>query len=96
MAPDVTDDIALASPNPDNDSITSNIDYDIPSCFDAFNASNVLGCVKGIKKSLKEQIRDAQAITGLPLDTKLYPKIQGPDKRFYHLCVYFKLKDDPS
>jgi len=63
MAPDVTDDIAPASPNPDNDSIASNIDYNIPSRFDALNASSVLGRVEGTKKSLNEQIRDAEAIT---------------------------------
>ncbi|KAK4119756.1 hypothetical protein N657DRAFT_249123 [Parathielavia appendiculata] len=39
---------------------------------------------------------DAKAITDVPLDPKLYPKIQGPDNRFYHLRAHFKIKDGPS
>ncbi|KAK4233066.1 hypothetical protein C8A03DRAFT_39251, partial [Achaetomium macrosporum] len=85
------------SPNSDDISIAPNIDYDIPSRSNASNAFNALGRPGGgAKKSLKEQIRDAKAITELPLDPKLYPKIQGPDKRFYHLRAHFKLKDGPS
>ncbi|KAK4173323.1 hypothetical protein QBC36DRAFT_360294 [Triangularia setosa] len=45
------------------------------------------------KKSLKKHIRDAKAIIDLPPDQKLYPKIQGLDKQFYHLRAHFKLKD---
>jgi hypothetical protein len=40
------------------------------------NAFDALGRAKRTKKSIKEQIRDAKAITDLPLDPKLYPKIQ--------------------
>ncbi|KAK4171357.1 hypothetical protein QBC36DRAFT_340122 [Triangularia setosa] len=93
MALSITDNTAHVAPNSDDISIAPNIDYDIPSRPNAFNA---LGRAGGTKKSLKEQIRDAKAIIDLPLDPKLYPKIQGPGKRFYHLHGHFKLKDGPS
>jgi hypothetical protein len=96
MALAVTDNTAPAVPNSDDISIAPTIDYEIPSCSNASNAFNALGRPGGAKKSLKEQIRDAKAVTELPLDPKLYPKIQGPDKRFYHLRAHFKLKDGPS
>ncbi len=93
MAVAITNDTAHAAPNSTDISITPDIDFEIPSRLNAFDA---LGRAMGTKKSLKEQIRDAKAIIDLPLDPKLYPKIQGPDKRFYHLRAHFKLKDGPS
>ncbi|KAK4175152.1 hypothetical protein QBC36DRAFT_28460 [Triangularia setosa] len=78
MALSITDNTAHVAPNSDDISIAPNIDYDIPSRSNAFNA---LGRVGGTKKSLKDQIRDAKAIIDLPLDPKLYPKIQGPSTR---------------
>lgn len=93
MAVAITNDTARAAPNSNDISITPDIDFEIPSRLNAFDA---LGRAMGTKKSLKEQIRDAKAIIDLPLDPKLYPKIQGPDKRFYHLRAHFKLKDGPS
>lgn len=95
MALAVTDNTASAVPDSDDISIAPKINYDI-SPPNASNAFSALGCAGRTKKSLKEQIRDAKAITDLPLDPKLYPKIQGPDKRFYHLRAHFKLKDGPS
>jgi hypothetical protein len=88
-----TNDTTRATSNSDNISIAPNIDLEIPSHFDAFDA---LGRAVGTKRSLKEQIRDAKAIIDLPLDPKLYPKIQGPDKRFYHLRAHFQQKAGPS
>ncbi|KAK4097457.1 hypothetical protein N658DRAFT_489217 [Parathielavia hyrcaniae] len=74
----MTHDTARAVPSCHDFPITPNVDYMIPSRLNAFDA---LGRAMGTKKSLKEQIRDAKAIIDLPLDPKLYPKIQGPDKR---------------
>lgn len=93
MAIAITNDTARATPSSNDDSITPDVDLETPSRLDAFDA---LGRAMGTKKSLKEQIRDAKAIIDLPLNPKLYPKIQGPDKRLYHLRAHFKLKDGPS
>jgi hypothetical protein len=87
MAIAITNDTARATPSSNDDSITPDVDLETPSRLDAFDA---LGRAMGTKKSLKEQIRDAKAIIDLPLNPKLYPKIQGPDKRLYHLRAHFK------
>jgi hypothetical protein len=96
MALAVNHSATRATPNSDDISITPNTDFEIPSRSNAFDAFDALGRAVGTKKSLKEQIRDAKAIIDLPLDPKQYPKIQGPDRRFYHLRAHFKLKDGPS
>ncbi|KAH6632473.1 hypothetical protein F5144DRAFT_650543 [Chaetomium tenue] len=56
--------------------VTPNIDFKIPPHSNASDAFDALGRAVATKKSLKEQIRDAKAITDLPLDPKQYPKIQ--------------------
>jgi len=93
MAIAVINDTARAALSSNGISIAPDIDLEIPSRLNAFDA---LGRAIHTKKSLKEQIRDTKTIIDLPLDPKLYPKIQGPDKRFYHLRAHFKLKDGPS
>jgi hypothetical protein len=93
MAIVATNDAARAALDSDDISIVPNIDLENPLHLNAFDA---LGRAKRTKKSIKEQIRDAEAIPDLPLDPKLYPKIQGPDNRFYHLRAHFKIKDGPS
>ena len=86
MALAVTNSSIRATPNSDDISIMLNIDFKIPSHSNASNAFDALGRAVVTKKSLKEQICDAKAIIDLPVDPKQYPKIQGSDKWFYHLC----------
>ncbi|KAM7210618.1 hypothetical protein V8F06_013992, partial [Rhypophila decipiens] len=46
-------------------------------------------------KTVKEQILEAQALTDLPLDSKLYPIITDAQKRRFHLRSHFREKAGP-
>lgn len=77
---------------PDADDISIIPQVDLPTRNDAFTA---LGRAPP-KKSIMEQIRDAETHTSTSLDASSYPKIVGPDKRKYYLRSHFHDKERPS
>lgn len=87
----ISTDNAASGAAHDDDDISITPQPDFPIRINAFSNIN------SSKKSLMDQIRNAEAVTTLPSNVAQYPKIiTGPESRQYHLRAHFFDKPRPS